>query len=439
MSGTTRAGDAGAIHLAKPVARPGALALRRRLSPRLQIVGSAALGQLVAMALSPLLAHVYAPEVFGQFVFFSTVFNVLNIGLALRFEQAVPYCRGAAQTRATAWLALQACLSLASLCLAALALAWLAGVTDRSVLLALAVVSAAGSLVSRLAMLMLARWRRTALMAAANLLRPVGVGLLQIGGGWFAGTVGAMASMHALANGLSALLLMAAVPGFARGGKRPGRAALVDAARLHRRFVLFNLPQNLVFVLSDAALPLLLLHTHGAAAAGLFWFATRFTTAPTQVFVDSLRGLVGGELSRLAAQRRPLMPWCLKTSALMAAPFVAAACGLALVGGPVFEFFFGVRWAAAGVLAAWQFAYAAVNAAGAPLIAALPLVQRQHWHLAAEVLTMIAKVAVCLALSGAGLAQSVAGALCTAMLGYLAFYALVARALHGARPEARAA
>jgi O-antigen/teichoic acid export membrane protein len=191
-------------------------------------------------------------------------------------------------------------------------------------------------------------------------------------------------------------------------------------------------------VLSDASVPLIAAERFGAAQAGLYWFAARLTSGPMQVFVESIRVVISDQLVRTVQRNEASAPWATRTAFTLAAPFLAAAVLLSFAGPPLFELVFGATWRDAGSLAGLLFAYAAVNAAGVPLIAALPLTGLQGAHLVAELVLLAAKAAIVFLSAGrATFFSTVSLCIAAAMLTYCIFYAIILQRLRGL--DARAA
>jgi O-antigen/teichoic acid export membrane protein len=420
--------------------------LRSRLvqalsSPKHLVMLSSAAGQAVAFACTPLLSRLYSPADFGAFVLFSTLFNLLNIALSGRYEQAVYYARRARDASSVATLAVLLA-SAAALVFAGL-LELIALAARRPELRAVAplvAISALASVLVRVASLLIVRWKKLRALSAINFLKPSAVGLVQVACGLVAASTGALAVGHALANTLVLGFAWLRVPTLRRFLRPLPRTELAALLREHRAFPLYNVPQNLLFVLSDASVPLLAAERFGAAEAGLYWFAARLTSAPMQVFVESIRVVISDQLVRTVQRREPSAAWAVRTALGLAAPFLAAALLLSFAGPPLFELLFGPTWRGAGSLAALLFAYAAVNAAGVPLIAALPLTGLQRAHLVAEALVLVAKAAILVLAAGhATFFDTVALCIAAALLGYCIFYAIIwqrlrgldARALHG--------
>jgi O-antigen/teichoic acid export membrane protein len=349
----------------------------------LTLLTGTGLAQLIALAASPLLSRLFAPEDFGVFALFQSVVALLAILATGRYELAIVL----PESDDDGWQLLL------------LALAITAGVTGLSLLVValgggwIAQASGHASLAPWLYLLPLS----VALTAVVNTLgcwsnrrrqytQLAGNRVVQSAGG-VAATVGLGAAGWAapglLLGGALGQSIAAALLGWqARGDARPvDRPRARALAQQYLNFPRINLPHALLDALQASALLAVMGAAFGSQVLGWYAFALRIARTPLamlgasigQVFQQRAAQLwnEGGDLAGLARSTSSKL-------ALFALPFVA----LMLFAPDLFAWAFGAEWREAGAQARLLTPWMVLSFLTSPL-SQLPLVVgQQGWALA---------------------------------------------------------
>ncbi len=392
-----------------------------------------ALGQVLAFSLTPVLSRVYSPSDFGAFVVFSSIFSFLNIGLMARYEQAVLYAKSGSEAAAlvTTSVALLLGLSVLSILILNACPIPIAPTIERALFVLALVTSASLSVSQRLISLLLVRWKRIRAVSLLNFARPLVVPLAQLSAivactgviGLIVGHVFAYLALLVFSVALAPKLRLFVMP-----------LAISDIKKVtvhHSGFPLYNLPQNLLFVGIDAIFAILVVRIFGAEAGGLFWFASKVAMAPVLVLVESVRPIVYRQIATSHNAGKFIAPAILRSSVRLGVPIAVASLAMSIAGNSMFGFIFGVRWAHSGQICAALLLLATAHAMTVPVIAALPVLQKQRLHLVVEIFASVFRVGVLVAFQGQGLLLGVLLSVGMTFLIYSSFafyvYALAVR------------
>lgn len=352
------------------------------------LAGGTALGQLISVAISPLLSRLYTPAEMGIFGIFLSVVNVATVVVSLRYETAIVAGQNDEQAgqlyRAalvlgvffsallwpiTAWLAAQNWLGLAAL--PANAGLWIALATAVT-----AVFSA-----SRYCLVRAGAYHEIAYMTVAqNITRA----FTQVMVGWLS-ALGAVGLLLGDTLGRATAVVRAwrkSASGLGLAQAQPGWRAMQQACVEHWRYPVYFLPSSLLTALTiQLTLPLFAQYW-GASEAGQFALAQRVLLLPSAVLGAAVADVFHSRFaSAYREQPAMLSGLLLKTGVVL---FVAGAVPAALLfvaGKELFVFVFGDVWQTAGqmavVMAPWMWAQLIV----APLTRALLVLERQGWRL----------------------------------------------------------
>lgn len=344
----------------------------------LTLLTGTGLAQVIALAASPLLSRLFAPEDFGVFALFQSVVAVLAILATGRYELAVVLPESDDDGWQLLLLALLIALGVTLLCLVVVALAgrWLAAEAGHATLapwlyllpLSVALTAAVNTLGCW------ANRRRQYRQLAGNR-------VVQSGGG-VAATLGLGAAGWAapglLLGGAVGQALSAGLLGWqARGDLRPARATRLRAlARQYRNFPRINLPHALLDALQASALLAVMGAAFGSQVLGWYAFALRIARTPLAMLGASVGQVFqqraaqvwneGGDLAGLARRTTGRL-------ALFALPFAL----LMLFAPALFAWAFGAEWREAGVQARILAPWMLLNFLTSPL-SQLPLVVGQQ-------------------------------------------------------------
>ena len=343
----------------------------------LTLLTGTGLAQLIALAVSPLLARLYTPENFGVFALYLSAVALLAILATGRYELAIVLPNDDDDARHLFALALFASLLVTSATLLVVML-WGDGLAARAGHAALsrwlyllplsvgltALVNALSCWANRqkqYPQLALNRVVQTSTSAAAT----VGLGL----GGWAAW---GLLLGSTLGQAVSALMLAVSTRGVRRWPLRLERARLRSLMRRYINFPRVNLPHALLDALQATALLGLMGAVFGSQVLGGYAFALRIARTPLamlgasvgQVFQQRAAQVFneGGDLAALARHTTLRLAW-------FALPFVA----LMLAAPALFGWAFGPVWREAGVYALILTPWMVLNFLTSPL-SQLPLV-----------------------------------------------------------------
>jgi O-antigen/teichoic acid export membrane protein len=394
------------------VAGPSAVGRLRRLrfgstASVLWILVGSGFGQLIALAVSPVLTRLYTPAQFGLLTVFISVTSVLGTFVVFRFDAAIPLPRSDRVAAAVAWLGLGLTVVL-SLAIGLLGpvlagpVSRLVGSPDLAGVWWLVAAATFMIAVDSVLLTWMVREKRYRALALRNVLQGVGQAGGQVGLGWTAaGPVGLLIGWI--------IGRIAAVGGlFSRGGLFrqgvPRRATMRLAASRYRRFPLIASWSALLNSLGQQAPFLVISAYYGSVTIGLLGLTVRVMAAPVTLIGQAVARVFQGEASAAVRERsRPLRP-IVRSNATVLLAIAAPLAVLVLILGPwLFAVVFGRGWQQAGefarILALGYVAQLAVS----PISQTLLILEKQGTQLAWDALRMIVTV-------GGPLVAAIAGA-----------------------------
>lgn len=333
-------------------------------------------GNLLALALSPVITRLFDPASFGSFTLLLSIAMVMTSLMSLRLELAVPLPREESTSYSIVYAGLASALTL---CLAACALFYVvgpsvgAGLGLQGVgqwLWVVPLIAAAMSTFTLLNALAIRQGRYRS-MAVRNVVM-VGTSLgLQIVAGLLGYGVGGLVVGYACGQLLGAAILLLG-SGLTGTAARTGRSAasIREALSRYRRVPMLLAPAGVVNSLGLQVPVVLLAIYYSSEVVGWFGLTQRTLAAPV-----TLIGLTVAQvyLSEAARVRREGIgqpsAYFWKASKALAAVGLLSALALFLLGPIVFAFVFGEEWRTSG-----EFARAMAPALAAQLIAS-PLSQ----------------------------------------------------------------
>lgn len=330
---------------------------RRERGGTAQLAGGAAIGQVVALAVYPLLTRLYAPSDLGLLGVYSSLVGIVGVVACLRYDQAIPLPYAARDAFA---LSIVSCMSTVAMSLLTLAsLLLIPGInpvagTEHGSLLVIMVPLGILSVGVYMTFSMLAlRLRLYGRIGATRAVQGTVGPLLQVAGG--SAHIGPWPLLvgHLIGQSTGTLNLSRAVHQqipkdmWARAWPR-----VRFAARRYRRFALLGTPSSL---LNSSALllgPLLITSAYGLSAAGQFSLATLVLTAPVQLVGRSTAQVFYSKLAAEGASRAnrigPELRRVLRSLTLLG---IGPALLVVFLGPWLFSLLFGPQWNEAGVFA----------------------------------------------------------------------------------------
>lgn len=337
------------------------------------LAGAAGLGQLLLLAIIPILTRLYTPADFGLFAAFSASMGLASVISSLRYELAIPLMRNdrSARSMLMSALMINAIIALFALLAASIwreefaGLLKAPGLANYLLLVPLAILGAG---TYRALNLWALRKSEFKVVAQTKILQSVTNAFAQLAGGFAGlGAIGLIVG-HVLGFTAGATRLVRSV-GFHRYSVRSPaerkRAGVLLAG--HSRFPKFDVPASLIDFLGVQLPNLALVGLFSPAVAGIYFLAERVMTAPMGIVAQAIGQTVLAGARESTAKRR-----------IMRQTFLIVVCLAALVAGPVLavmvagEFLFATifdeTWRQAGLYAAWlapgfalQFIYSSIS------------------------------------------------------------------------------
>lgn len=415
-------------HSARRVATDGFLGKAAR------IASGHALGYVLALGASPMVARLYGPAAFGVFAIFVASIGCLAAVATCRFDQALLVCRDRRTAGETALAGLTT--TLLAACVLLLLSPAISALFD----------ALAGEQVPRLI---------APLLAVAI----VCVSLYQIVAGWLLRenqyqALAVMRVVLAMATALTQIavplaggslllgLAVGQVVGFASGacygalsswGLWPPvrfgtwRQAWVQA-RLHRRFAVFGVPAAMTTNLVIQGPALLLAVLYGVEVAGVYALAQRVFTTPLSMLTNSFSRVYFSEAAATndaEALRRLFRYTATRVFAIAVGPVALVAC----LAPWTFGMLFGSHWAAAGTVCALLAPLALAMTVASVVAPTFDVLGRQDQRLVREVLCgllLVGGLSLAWA-AGASAAVAIAALSMAGTLGYVMSLALAWR------------
>jgi lipopolysaccharide exporter len=380
--------------------------LGRRLAPGgsfranvLTLMTGTALGQLLLLAVSPLLTRLFAPSAFGAFGVYLSLASILGALSTLRFDQALMLPKDTGTAAALFWAALlSACL------VAALSLA--GGLVFFNRILSLLKVGELSGwiLLLPLSILLLGaytalnswstRHKKFARSSAAQMARALAIAVVQVGAGLAkAGPAGLVGGALA-GDGVAALVLARQVrrhdgPHLRAALRWP---AIRRAAGQFRDFPLFSSPQNLLNAISQNIPVLLLAKFFGPAVAGYYVLAVRSIQIPMNFLLTSLRQVFFQKASETCNSGGDAYALFRRTTLGLLGLVALPTLAVMLFGPRLFAFVLGREWGMAGEYARWLVSWLALMFANVPAVLFAQIYRRQRAVLLQDVLLLALRV-----------------------------------------------
>lgn len=351
------------------------------------IMAGTAFGQLLAVAVSPLLSRLYSPADFGVFSVVNALAMVLGTVLAGCYELAIPlpdkdedaralFVLGTVLTVMTTAVTTAVFILLTPLLIELLdepgAVTWLGWVP----------LVAAALAFFRLLNQWALRQQRYGATARRNVISASSTVLIQLVSGWRAAGPGGLIVGLGLGQALGAASLMVG----SRISLRTSRADLRRLARRYRRFPLLLAPSGL---LNSAGLylPVILIATlYGAEAAGWLGFTQRILALPVTLIGQAVAQVYLGELARAHRNRVDQQARLFHiTSVRLALIGAGGALLLMVVARPLFPWVFGEPWQQSGAMAQALAISLGLQLVASPLSQTLVVYERTRLQLAWDI------------------------------------------------------
>jgi len=344
----------------------------------LTLLTGTGLAQLIALAASPLLSRLFAPEDFGVFALFQSVVALLAILATGRYELAIVLPESDDDGWQLLLLALAITLAVTGLSLLVVALGggWIAQASGHAALapwLYLLPLSVALTAIVNTLGCWANRRRQYTQLAGNRVVQSAGGVAATVGLGAAGWAAPGLLLGGALGQAIAAALLGWQARGDARPTDRPRVRAL---AQQYRNFPRINLPHALLDAVQASALLAVMGAAFGSQVLGWYAFALRIARTPLAMLGASVGQVFqqraaqvwneGGDLAGLARRTTSKL-------ALFALPFIA----LMLFAPDLFAWAFGAEWREAGAQARLLTPWMVLSFLTSPL-SQLPLVVGQQ-------------------------------------------------------------
>lgn len=358
------------------------------------LVSAGAVGQLVLIAVMPLVTRLYTPEEFGIAAVFGALLGLLLMVATLRYELAIGLPRNDGHAQLLVRLALMLAVATGVLVLALVAVARapisaMLGVPEMAELLWLlpfAVVGAAGYRIFNFWAL---RQGSFGLIARTRVIQPIANAVTQVVAG-FAG-LGALG----LAGGqaIGSVVGVASLSRNFRGWRVPAQREFKQIfllSRRHSRFPRLDVPAALIDALSVQLPNLLLVILFNPIVAGWYLLADRAIVNPLSLVGQAVGQVIYARSREDIASGR-LAAVITRIVAILSAGIILPGIAIIALAPMVFAFVFGAEWREAGLYASILFAGFAAQFVYSAISMALPATNGQHLNLAINIGLLIAK------------------------------------------------
>lgn len=339
------------------------------------LVGANALAQVLTIAFVPILTRLYGPADFGVLTTYVALVTILSVGIALRYEMAIPLASGEEEALNLAAFA-SFLVVIVSLILGFGLLLWVnLRVSSFGLLEPYLWLIPVGLLLSGLQQVFVS-WvsflRQFRLLAVNRIVQSLLQGLLPIGLSPL-GALGlllgfALARVVGVGAMLRELLLRNKV-------LRP--ASWCQLARTYKSFPMFNLSAALLGTIGLQLVPLVFAKLFPVETAGFYGLANRVVALPSSLMGQAVAQVFYPEASRRKDQETGLRGLVASTSTALLYLSGPIFGWLYLSSPIVFVWIFGKEWAEAGVYASYLSLWLFFNFISSPL-STIPLVKGQQ-------------------------------------------------------------
>lgn len=315
------------------------------------LAAGAAGGQIVLLAVSPLVSRLYTPSEFGLLGLATSFLSISILVSTLRYEQAILSIPESAEARAILSSLLRWAPVLAGLCVVLLWIASRLGLFGFGELPAAAVALLlpilACAALFELARYYLVRTRGFATVASATVRSGLAKAALQVSLG-FAGFGWAGLYLAELGGRLASLYtVLRRIP---RGALEARRSA-THLLRRHRDYATIGLPSALLNNGATAAQLPIITYLHGIEFAGALALVQRAISLPTSLLGRSVADVFHSHATERRASDLPISSLFAKTALFLLAAGAPPAFVVFLYGPEIFSFVFGEPWREAGAVA----------------------------------------------------------------------------------------
>lgn len=336
----------------------------------LTLAGGTAMAQGLLLLASPLLTRLYDPDDFGLLAVFMALQAVLLVGVALRYEMAIPLPKTLAKAANLLGLALSLAVINGLLLLALLALGlgdWLAQLIDKpdfADYLWLLPLSLVGAGLFQAANLWASREHLFSLISTTKMQQSVVQLSLQLGWGWLAPSALGLLLGFVLSSWVGVWRLLRRSTDFLSHWQPRNWWAL---SKEYHHFPLYTLWASLLNVMSWQVPPLFLAAWFSLEAAGWYALTIRVLAAPSALIGQAVAQVFYPKAAASEADPQANAALVANLSYGLLATSLPLFLLVALQGDWLFALIFGEEWRQAGVYAQWLTPWFVLGFVSSPL------------------------------------------------------------------------
>jgi O-antigen/teichoic acid export membrane protein len=363
------------------------------------LASGTALAQVVTVLAMPLLTRLYAPAEFGAFAVLLSLLGPPALIAGLRYEVAILLPKRHEEAANLMLLTCSIVLAFSALSLIVVlfwspAIAATFGSPEIAPLMWFLPMAIFFAGMQAAAESWSTRTKDFGALSTANVVRSLATVALQLAGGLLAGGAKALLTGRILGGALGGLVVIGRL--IRSDGRKILEAASLSVmrqmARLHWRFVAYNVPSTVLNSVSNMAPALLLAYYFDAAAAGFFFFCFRLLEMPRDLIGTAVRRVFHQKTAELRNDGQDLSPiFARTTGALFAAPLLPALI-VAAFGPELFSLVFGAEWARAGSYAQWLVVLWITSFCNVPAVTLFFVLNLQGLSLAIEIGAIVLRI-----------------------------------------------
>ena len=332
----------------------------------LKLITGTALGQMITVLVSPILARIYTPEDFGILAVYISVVAILAVIICLRFELAImlPEKKEEAADLVILSIFIAAFISLCLLFTFIIFnknISVLIGHPEIRFYLYLVPLSTFFYGSFQAFSYWMSRSQKFNQLAAAKTTKEAAIAGTQLSLGAFlqAGALGLVAGQIAGNATATGILLVKSFNQIRRRFCSAISNNLKTVFIKYKKFPLFTSWAALLNAISQNIPAILLAFLFSPSVAGLYAIAIRVLHMPIALIGNSVKQVYYQKASEIYNDNRPVLRIFLKTTQLLALIAVIPFLIVILWGEPIFTFVFGTQWGSAGkyasILSFWLF------------------------------------------------------------------------------------
>lgn len=375
------------------------------------VVIASILGQVVALAITPVLSRVYGPRAFGLLATYVAIVAIAGTVAALRYDLAIPLPKSSNDSRALAWLSV--IISVLVVVLTIVAASVLVFLNNRGAvrlnddlveawwIIPIGIGFTALLSISYGVSMRNNDFRR---LAASRFMQPFATSISQL----LLVAIGGFGLIFGYVIGM-ALAILAAIRRSDPNRLPISRASMMNNAKRYKHFPIYSTPSALLNVGSLQMAPIILASSYGLAAAGSFGMAVRVLSMPTMVIGSAIgqvflsKGVEWGRQGRLADHT-------LRVHGALTWMGLLPLVVLLLAAPELFTLVLGQEWAESGRYAQWMAPWLFFQFLWSPLSNINIILEQQREALVGQLAGLTVRVSGLLAciLSGRGALVTIA-------------------------------